>query len=91
MTTQISTEFAFKASDMGLTGAQTIELYTTAKREALREVREIEFKMDIAEYLPKVKAWQGGYDKSFNDGYAQAKKDIITHLESELNSGAESK
>ena len=39
-----------------------------------------QFQMDIKDYLPKVKAWQGGYDRPFDDGYAQAKLDLRSFL-----------
>ena len=45
-----------------------------------KEIEEMTFKMDVKDYLPKLKAWQGGYDRPFDDGYAQAKKDIINEI-----------
>jgi hypothetical protein len=44
-------------------------------------IETFEFKMNVKDYLPKVKAWMGGYDQPFDDGYAQAKKDFIDSLE----------
>lgn len=48
------------------------------RKEMTDLLEKHEFKMDIKDYLPKVKAWQGGYDIPFDDGYAQAKKDLLS-------------
>ena len=45
------------------------------------EVKQLAFKMNVGDYLPKVKAWHGGYDRPFDDGYTQAKNDILRLLE----------
>ena len=60
------------------------ELYTTAKREALREVQSTIMSMKPYPTEPRM-------HQSYNDGKRDLADDIITHLESELNSGAESK
>lgn len=38
------------------------------------------FHMNIDEYLPLFKRWEGGYDVPFEDVYAQAKRDITKAL-----------
>lgn len=48
--------------------------------DVVNKIEKHEFTIDIKEYLSKVKAWTGGYDKPFEDGCAQAKKDIIKTL-----------
>jgi hypothetical protein len=47
------------------------------KRELVEKVENLQFKMDIKYYLPMVKAWQGGYDVPFDDGFKICKKDIV--------------
>ena len=59
----------------------SIETELTRQKEELRvAVENHEFKVDIEEYLPLVKAWKGGYDVPFDDGYKKAKDDILTLL-----------
>lgn len=44
------------------------------------KVEKSGFKMNVDEYLPMVKAWKGGYDVPFDDGYKTAKRDILALL-----------
>jgi len=37
-----------------------------------------QFEMKIQEYLPLVKAWQGGFDIPFDHGYAKGKADALS-------------
>ena len=62
--------------------------YATAKCEALREVREYADKKRIKE-LPSSLQDPGGFCKGL--GRNQLVTELVTYLESELNSGAESK
>lgn len=51
-------------------------------REALKaEIENLTLQIDIEEYLPKVRAWKGGYDVPFDDGYTQSKKDVLAILD----------
>jgi len=47
------------------------------RERCLKLVEEKQFEINIDEYLPKVKEWEKGYDKPFDDGYEQFRKDII--------------
>lgn len=58
--------------------------------EVLKEgVRETELKMNVNEYLENVKEACGNYDLAFDQGYTQAKKDILTLLQETLGEGKE--
>lgn len=60
------------------------------QREEIRmEIENHQFKMHISDYLPKVKAWAGGYDRPFDDGYAQAREDIIKLLQAHTSTSNE--
>ena len=47
------------------------------RERCLKLVEEKQFEINIDEYLPKVREWEKGYDKPFDDGYEQFRKDII--------------
>lgn len=55
--------------------------YHATKEEVRGIIEKHEFQMDIKEYIALVKAWKGGYDVPFDDGYSHAKKDILAALE----------
>lgn len=59
-----------------------LDEFLAHREEGLRgRIEAMQFKMDVDEYLPKVKAWNGtNYDVPFDDGYAQCKKDIAALL-----------
>jgi len=57
---------------------ELVSLAVQQERErCLKLVEEKQFEINIDEYLPKVREWEKGYDKPFDDGYEQFRKDII--------------
>jgi hypothetical protein len=64
---------------------EVVEIITHTLKQAAEALGQHEFQMNIDEYLPKVKAWQGGYDRPFDDGYAQALTDAQKLLLGEDN------
>jgi hypothetical protein len=60
-------------------------LVANTLKQAAEALSHHEFQMNIDEYLPRVKAWQGGYDRPFDDGYAQALTDAQKVLLGEDN------
>lgn len=58
-----------------------IELIRLNERNRITEIVEgKKFEMNIDEYLPKVKAWKGGYDTPFDNGYSQCKTDLLNDI-----------
>ena len=54
------------------------------RERCLKLVEEKQFEINIDEYLPKVREWEKGYDKPFDDGYEQFRKDIIKAINQDL-------
>lgn len=51
------------------------------RKELVERVSSMEFKMNIDEYLPLVKGWNGtNFDKPFDDGYRIAKENVLALL-----------
>ena len=65
---------------------QALTADRTALLTELKEWSETStYNLIIEEYLPKVKSWTGGYDRPFDEGYAQAKVDLQARINSLIN------
>lgn len=58
-------------------------LLASQQARMVEKIEKSPFEMHVDDYLPLVKAWKGGYDVPFDDGYKKGKADAIAIIKGE--------